>query len=81
MVLARRFAGLVVLVPGRKRIRLNRKTPAHLAGYMSSFLLLRYGRGCVMWGILVFPFLITTGGVVIRIVGCSNPAQVRTGVG
>ena len=29
------FTGLVFLVPGRKRIRLNRKTPAHLAGYMS----------------------------------------------
>ena len=25
----------MVLVPGRKQIRLNRKTPAHFAGYMS----------------------------------------------
>ena len=29
------FTGLVVSGSGRKRIRLNRKTPAHLAGFMS----------------------------------------------
>ena len=29
------FTGSVVLVPVGKRIRLNRKTPAHLAGFMS----------------------------------------------
>ena len=34
MRLVRMFTGLVVLVSGRKRIRLNRKTPAHLAGYV-----------------------------------------------
>ena len=31
------FTGLVVLVLGRKRIRLNRKTPAQLAGFMFQF--------------------------------------------
>ena len=34
VVLLMRFLGLVVLVLGRKRIRLNRKIPAHLAGFM-----------------------------------------------
>ena len=32
---------------GRKRIRLNRKTPAHLAGFN---LVHEYGRGCVLVG-------------------------------
>ena len=53
--------------PGRKRIRLNGKTPAHLAGLMVQ------SRPRV-WKRLrhvdfpVFPFLITRGGVVIRMV-------------
>ena len=34
MVLVMRFSGLVVLVQDGKEIRLNRKTPAHLAGFM-----------------------------------------------
>ena len=54
--------------PGRKRIRLNRKTPAHFVGSMVN-LFHEFGRGCVMWCIPVFPFLITRGGVVIRMLG------------
>ena len=48
--------------PGRKRIRLNRKTPAHLVASLVHV----FGRGCVMWCIPVFLFLIPRGGVVIR---------------
>ena len=53
--------------PGRKRIRLNRQTPAHLVGLL--FILVHaFGRGCVMWAFQVFPCLITQGGVVIKLV-------------
>ena len=34
MRLVRVFTGLVILVPVGKEIQLNRKTPAHLAGYV-----------------------------------------------
>ena len=43
------FSGLVFLGSGRKRIRLNRKIPAHLVGTCFN-LVLGYGRGCDMWG-------------------------------
>ena len=55
--------------PRRKRIRLNRKTPARLAGFLGFILVHEFGRGCLMWGIPVFPFRITRGGVVIRMMG------------
>ena len=38
-----------------------------------------YGRGCVLWSILVFPFLITGGGVVIRMMG--DIVLLRSGLG
>ena len=53
--------------PGRKRIRLNRKTPAHLVISMVRSHV--FGRGCVIWGIPVSLFLIPRGGVVIRMKG------------
>ena len=43
--------------PGRKRIRLNRKLPAHLAGLVVQSRPRVMRRGCVMWGIQVFLFL------------------------
>ena len=58
---------------GRKRIRLNRKTPAHLAGYMV------HSRPWV-WkrlshvGFSSFPFLITRGGDVTKFRSNSLPA-------
>ena len=54
--------------PGRKRIRLNRNILAHLRGLWFD-LVHGFGRGCIMWGISMFPFLITRGGVVIRMMG------------
>ena len=66
--------------PGRKRIRLNRKIQ-HTSWYLWFNHVHQFGRGCVMWGIPVFLFLITKGGVVIRILGSYDPAQIRTGVG
>ena len=52
--------------PVRKRFRLNRKTPTHLAG--SWFNLVHgCGRGCVMWVFQVLHCLITLGGVVIML--------------
>ena len=39
--------------PGRKRIRLNRKKPAHLAGFMGPSRPRGVEKGCVMKGILV----------------------------
>ena len=51
--------------PRRKRIRLNRKTPAHLAGFLVQSRP-RVWKRLRLVGILVFPFLITRGGVVIR---------------
>ena len=53
---------------GRKRIRLNRKTPAHLAGYMSHSRP-RVWKRLRQDGFPVFPCLITLGGVVIRMTG------------
>ena len=66
--------------PGRKRIRLNRKTPAHLAGFM------------IQSRPRVWKRLRHVGHSTVSIPdhkrrrgdqdhGCSNPAQVRTGVG
>ena len=61
--------------PGRKRSRLNRKTPAHLAGFV------------VQSPPRVWKKLRHVGHSSVSIpdhdqdYGCSNPAQVRTGVG
>ena len=54
--------------PGMKRIRLNRKTQ-HTSRGLWFNLVHEFGRGCVMWDFPVFPFLITRGGVVIRMMG------------
>ena len=53
--------------PGRKRIRLNRKTPAHLVVLWFNLVHVS-GRVCVIWGSPVFLSLITRGGVVIRVI-------------
>ena len=58
--------------PRRKRIRLNRKTPAHLAGHM-------YGIHCVTWSILKFQFLIVRGGEAIWKMG--DMFLLRSGLG
>ena len=64
--------------PGRKRIRLDRKTLAHFA--VSWFNLIHAcGRGCLMWGIQVFLFLITRGGEVIRMM--EDSFLLRSGLG
>ena len=69
---------LVVFGPGRKRIRLNRKTPAHLAGFRVQSRP-RVWKRLRFVGILVFPFLITRGGVVIRIM--VDTILLRSGLG
>ena len=66
--------------PEWKRSRLNRKTPAHLAVLWFN-LAHEFGRGCVMWGIPVFLFLITRLRRDDQDMGSSDPAQIRTGVG
>ena len=63
---------------GRKRIRLNRKTPAHLAGSMIHSRP-RVWESCVMWDFPVFPSLITRGGVVIRLM--EDLILLRSGLG
>ena len=75
-----RFTGLVVLDLGGKRIRLNRKTPAHLAGFMVQsrprvWKRLRHvGFSCIS-----IPDYKRRRGD--QDSGGSHPAQVRTGVG
>ena len=80
MVLVRRFTGFVVLVLDGQEFDQTEKL-LHTSRVSGFSLVHGCGRGCVLLGILVFPFLITRGGVVIRMTGGYNPAQVRTGVG
>ena len=55
-------------VPGRKRIRLNRKTQ-HTSWVWICMLVHVCGRGCiVVLGVLVFPVLIARGGVAISMI-------------
>ena len=63
--------------PGRKRVRLNRKTPAHLVGLVVQSRPRVWKRLC-QWGIQVFLFLITRGGVVIRMM--VNTFLLRSGL-
>ena len=53
---------------GRKRIRLNRKTPAHLV-LLGLNLVHEFGRGCVRMVFQVLRCLTTLGGVVIMFMG------------
>ena len=52
--------------PGRKRFRLNRKTPAHLVKLWFNPVH-GCGRGCITWVFQVLHCLITLGGVVIML--------------
>ena len=78
-MLLMRFLGFVVLVPGRKRIRLNRKTPAHLAGFLV------HSRPRVWKRLSVGLSSISIADHKRRRgdqnVGECSPSQVRTGVG
>ena len=66
--------------PGRKRIRLNRKTPAHLAGIMIHSRPRVWKRLChVGFSSVSIPDHKRRRGDQAN--GGSNPAQVRTGVG
>ena len=58
----------VVLVPGRKRFRLIRKTPAHLAGYVTHSRPKVWKRLCHVGFHFRSLILITRGGDVSRIV-------------
>ena len=64
--------------PGRKRIRLNRKPPAHLAGFAVQSRP-RVWKRLHHVGFQMFLFLIRRGGVVIRMMRCAF--LLRTGQG
>ena len=53
--------------PGRKRIRLHRKNPAHLVGHSCNHRHV-FGRGCIVLGLQDFQVLIVRGGVAISMV-------------
>ena len=65
MVFVRRFTGLVVLVRDGKDFDLT-ENPLHTSRVSEFNLGHVYGRDCIMRGIPVCLFLITRGGVVIR---------------
>ena len=61
MVVVRRFSWVRSSGPGRKRIRLNRKLPAHLAGFAVQSRPRVWKRIASCGFFLVIPFLLTRG--------------------
>ena len=64
--------------PGRKRNRIHRKT-LHTSGVSQFNLGHLCGKDCIMWGFQMFLFLITRGGIVIRMM--RSTFLLRTGQG
>ena len=76
-----RFTGMVVLGPGRKRIRLDRKPPCTPRGFRSSISATGVEETASCWAFFLISFLIARGGEMIRMIGDMLLLSAGTGVG